>query len=135
VPPDADGAQRARSASEAFLFRRLETLAPTKGRFAVNTKLPIPFDGTGNLEVDLLCRDVRVAVELDGAQHLADRVEYRRDRRKDQLLQENGYLVLRFLAEDLGRDLDAVLDAILRALSHRASSGSVPLQFVRGGRM
>jgi very-short-patch-repair endonuclease len=26
----------------------------------------------------------------------------RRDRRKDRLLQENGYLVLRFLAEDVG---------------------------------
>ena len=46
------------------------------------------------------------------------RVAYRRDRRKDQLLQENGYLVLRFLAEDVGRELDLVLDAILRALSH-----------------
>ena len=98
VPPDAEGAQRARSASEAFLFRRLETLLATKERFAINTKLPIPFDGAGSLEVDLLCADARVAVELDGAQHLADRVAYRRDRRKDQLLQESGYLVLRFLA-------------------------------------
>jgi very-short-patch-repair endonuclease len=103
------------------------------GKF--NVKLPIPFDGAGNLEVDLLCADARVAVELDGAQHLADRVAYRRDRRKDQLLQESGYLVLRFLAEDLGKELDAVLDAILRALSHRASSGPAsPLHFVRGGR-
>jgi very-short-patch-repair endonuclease len=136
VPPDAEGAQRARSASEAFLFRRLETLLATKERFAINTKLPIPFDGAGSLEVDLLCADARVAVELDGAQHLADRVAYRRDRRKDQLLQESGYVVLRFLAEDLGRDLDTVLDAILRALSHRASAGtSVPLHFVRGGRL
>ena len=75
------------------------------------------------------------AVELDGVQHLADRVAYRRDRRKDPLLQESGYLVLRFLAEDLGRDLDTVLDTILRALSHRASSGSAaPLHFIRGGR-
>ena len=82
----------------------------------------------------VLCADARVAVELDGAQHLADRAAYRRDRCKDQLLQESGYLLLRFLAEDLGRDLDAVLDAILRALSHRTSSGSVPLQFIRGGR-
>jgi hypothetical protein len=31
---------------------------------------------------------------------------YRRDRRKDQLLQENGYLVLRFLAEDVGKELN-----------------------------
>ena len=135
VPPDAEGAQRARSASEAFLFRRLETLMATKGRFAVNTKLPIPFDGAGSLEIDLLCADARVAVELDGAQHLADRIAYRRDRRKAQLLQESGYLVSRFLAEDLGRDLDTVLDAILRALSHRASSGpAAPLHFIRGGR-
>jgi very-short-patch-repair endonuclease len=43
----------------------------------------------------------------------------RRDRRKDTLLQENGYLVLRFLAEDVGKYLDQVLDAILRALSHQ----------------
>jgi len=31
VPPDAEGAQRARSASEAFLFRRLETLPGYEG--------------------------------------------------------------------------------------------------------
>jgi very-short-patch-repair endonuclease len=36
------------------------------------------------------------------------------------LLQENGYLVLRFLAEDLGKRLEEVLNAILRALSHRS---------------
>jgi very-short-patch-repair endonuclease len=35
------------------------------------------------------------------------------------MLQENGYLVLRFLAEDVGKDLDSVLDAILRSLAHR----------------
>ena len=47
---------------------------------------------------------------------------YRRDRRKDRLLQDNGYLVPRFLAEDIGKELDVVLDAILRAV-------------VRGGRL
>ncbi len=119
VPPDADGADRARSATEAFLFRRLETLPETKGRFRVNVALPIAFDGFGTLEVDLLCGDARVAVELDGAQHLADPIAYRRDRRKDQLLQENGYLVLRFLAEDVGKELDLVLDTILRSLAAR----------------
>jgi very-short-patch-repair endonuclease len=117
VPFDADGVDRARSATEAFLFRRLETLPETRGRFRVNTMLPIPFDGMGRLEVDLLCADARLAVELDGAQHLADPVAYRRDRRKDQLLQESGYLVLRFLAEDVGKELDLVLDAILRSVS------------------
>jgi very-short-patch-repair endonuclease len=102
VPPDAEGAARARSATERFLFRRIETLTSTKGRFALNARLPIAFDGQGNLEVDLLCAGTRVAVELDGAQHLGDPIAYRRDRRKDLLLQENGYVVLRFLAEDVG---------------------------------
>jgi superfamily II DNA or RNA helicase len=132
VPPNADGAVRARSATEAFLFTRLETLPETKGRFALNPTLPIAFDGQSGLEVDLLCADARLAFEIDGAQHLADPAAYRRDRRKDRLLQENGYFVVRFLAEDVGKELDTVLDTILRALSHRASA-TAPLQFVRRG--
>ena len=101
----------------------------------VNHTLPIAFDDRSGLEVDLFCADARVAVELDGGQHLADPVAYRRDRRKDQLLQEAGYFVLRFLAEDVGKELEMVLDTILRALSRRASiSPSAPLTFVPGGR-
>ena len=132
-PADADGVDRARSATEAFLFRRLETLPDTRGRFRLNVALPIPFDGQSRLEVDLLCADARVAIELDGAQHLADPVAYRSDRRKDQLLQENGYFVLRFLAEDVGKELDLVLDTVLRALTHRTQSASLasPLRVLR----
>jgi very-short-patch-repair endonuclease len=85
----------------------------------LNAELPIPFDGWGRMEVDLLCAQSRIAIELDGGQHLGDPDAYRRDRRKDALLQENGYLVLRFLADDVGKYLDQVLDAILRALSHQ----------------
>jgi superfamily II DNA or RNA helicase/very-short-patch-repair endonuclease len=135
MPEDAEGAARARSATEAFLYRRLDTLRETNGLFRVNVALPIPFDGFGTLEVDLLCADARLAIELDGGQHLADPIAYRRDRRKDQLLQENGYFVLRFLAEDVGRELDAVLDAIQRVLARRRQSAAkaAPLRFVRRG--
>lgn len=122
VSADAEGAARARSATEAFLYRRLETLVETRGRFRVNAALPIAFDGLVRLDVDLLCEDVRVAVELDGAQHLADPVAYRRDRRKDQLLQENGFFVLRFLAEDVGKELDLVLDTILRSVIRKTAA-------------
>ena len=52
-------------------------------------------------------------------EHLGDPEAYRRDRRKDQLLQEHGYFVLRFLAEDVGKCLEQVLDTILRVVSHR----------------
>lgn len=122
ISPEAMGTDRARSASEAFLFRRLESLPQTAGRFLLNVELPIPFDGRGRMEVDLLDADSRLAIELDGAQHLADPSAYRRDRRKDRLLQENGYFVLRFLAEDIGCNLDEILDSILRVLVNRQRS-------------
>jgi very-short-patch-repair endonuclease len=120
-PASADpvGLERARSATEAFLFQRLESLAETSGWFQLNVKLPIPFDGWSELEVDLYCGELKLAIEIDGAQHLADPVAYRRDRHKDALLQENGCHVLRFLAEDLGKHLDTTLDAIVRAMTHQ----------------
>ena len=117
--PEARGVERARSASEAFLYRRLETLPETKGRFQLNVRIPIPFDGQSQMEVDFVNEALRIAIELDGSQHLSDAEAYRRDRRKDRLLQQNGYLVLRFLAEDVGKDLDGVLDSILQSLAGR----------------
>lgn len=117
--PQAVGADQARSASEAFLFRRLETLPQTAGHFRLNVTLPIPFNERGSMEIDLLCAEAKIAIEIDGPQHLADPEAYRRDRRKDVLLQENGYFVLRFLAEDVGKHLGEILDAILRAIAHR----------------
>jgi hypothetical protein len=83
------------------MYRRLDTLRETNGRFRVNATLPIPFDGFGTLEVDLLCADARLAIELDGGQHLADPTAYRRDRRKDLRLR-----VLPYGAEHAFRRFD-----------------------------
>ena len=116
---NAEGVARARSASEAFLYRRLQTLPTTASLFRLNVDLPIPFDTQGRMEVDLLCEELRLAIELDGGQHLADAEAYRRDRRKDAALQQYGYFVLRFLTEDLGQRLDDVLDTIQRTLEHQ----------------
>jgi len=118
--PDAEGVARARSATEEFLYRRLQSLSGTANRFRLNVDLAIPFEGSGRMEVDLICSEARLIIELDGAQHLSDADAYRRDRRKDALLQENGYFVLRFLAEDVGKHLDQVLDMVLRTLTHQA---------------
>lgn len=117
--PDAEGIARARSASEAFIFRRFETLPVLAGKFRLNAWLPIPFNDHGQMEVDLLCEERKLVIEIDGLQHLSNAVAYRRDRRKDLLLQTHGYLVLRFLADDLGKELDTVLDTVLRAMANR----------------
>jgi very-short-patch-repair endonuclease len=116
---EAEGVNRARSASEAFLYRRLETLEATAGHSGLNVMLSIPFNNRGRMEVDFLCESSQLVIELDGQQHLADAEAYRRDRRKDAALQEHGYFVLRFLCDDLSKNLDDVLDAILRALEHQ----------------
>jgi superfamily II DNA or RNA helicase/very-short-patch-repair endonuclease len=120
-PPatDAEGPARARSASEAFLHRRLETHPQLTGQFQLNARLPIPFNDHSEMEVDFLCAPAQLVIELDGLQHLTDPATYRRDRRKDALLQLHGYFVLRFLTDDLGKNLDHVLDQILRVFSSR----------------
>lgn len=76
------------------------------------------------MEVDLIDSRSRLVIELDGGQHLANADAYRRDRRKDALLQEHGVFVLRFLAEDVGKQLDKVLDAILRVIAKRGSKST-----------
>ncbi len=119
--PTPEGHAHARSATEAFLYRRLQTLPLTRGRFKLNARLPIQFDDRGEMEIDLLDAEARLAVELDGPQHLADPEAYRRDRRKDFLLQENGYLVLRFLTDDVSKRLSDVLDTLTRILVSRTT--------------
>ncbi|MEQ9410702.1 MAG: DEAD/DEAH box helicase family protein [Fuerstiella sp.] len=111
VTVEASGVDFARSASEAFLFGRLQTLDATRDQFRLNQNLPIAFNGWGNMEVDFLHVRHRLVIELDGGQHFANEDAYRRDRRKDAMLQENGYFVLRFLAQDVGAKLNDVLDA------------------------
>jgi len=120
----AEGVERARSASEAFIFRRFETLPAFAGQFQMNAMLPIPFDDRGQMEVDLFCENAKLVIEIDGGQHLGDAAAYRRDRRKDALLQTHGYFVLRFLADDLGKELDSVLDTVLRVLVGRVPVSS-----------
>jgi hypothetical protein len=41
LDPEAPEAERARSATEAFLYRRLQTLPETAGKFSLNVELPL----------------------------------------------------------------------------------------------
>ena len=86
------------------------------GRFELNAALDFPF-GPRRAEVDLLCRSPRIAVEVDGYFHFRAPDGYRRDRAKDWELQRRGYLVLRFLAEDVIANIEMIRDRILDALN------------------
>jgi very-short-patch-repair endonuclease len=117
IPPTTQADDdRARSAAERFLFTFLESLPDTAGRFELNGTLYFRF-GTRLAEVDLLCRSPRVAIELDGYFHFLAPDDYRRDRAKDWELQRRGFVVLRFLAEDVIPELEMIRDRILDALT------------------
>jgi len=108
----------ARSVAEAMLFEALEATSATRGRFELNGRLSV-FFGSDAAEVDLLGRQDRIAIEIDGYHHFADADGYRRDRRKDVLLQTQGLLVVRLLAEDVTRDPREAVNTVCRALAYR----------------
>lgn len=85
VASDAEGAERARSATERFLFQRLQTLPETKNASASMLICRSPSTVWDDWKSTCFA-PMRVAVEPDGAQHLADPIVYRRDRRKDRVL-------------------------------------------------
>lgn len=111
----------ARSAAEAAMFEALEATPTTAGRFRLNESLSVVF-GDRAAEVDLLSRGDGIAIEIDGYHHFNDAAAYRRDRRKDLLLQTQGLLVLRFLAEDVMRDPRDAVSTVVQALAYRRIS-------------
>lgn len=110
----------ARSAAEAALYQALEATPATAGRFELNGYLSVRF-GSVACEVDLLSRADGIAIEIDGIHHFADPSCYRRDRRKDLLLQTQGLIVIRVLAEDALADPREAITNVCQALAYRRS--------------
>jgi very-short-patch-repair endonuclease len=71
-------------------------------------------------------RSLNLVIEVDGYHHFQDPEAFRRDRRKDLELQKHGYLVARFLADDIVERLEDVMDAILKAVAFRRASVERP---------
>ena len=67
----------------------------------------------GSYIVDFACCRARLAVELDGGQHM-DNEAY--DRRRTAWLNQRGWRVLRFWNNELRENEEGVLGEILRAL-------------------
>lgn len=109
----------ARSLAERLLFLALEALPETRGLFELNARLAGVRFGPRDVEIDLCARSIGVAIEVDGPFHFLDADAYRRDRRKDALLQRSGLLVVRALASDVVEHLAGVLEAVLENVRHR----------------
>ena len=75
----------------------------------------------GTYVLDFACLSPKLVVEVDGSQHL-DQVSY--DARRSAWLEGQGYIVLRFWANEVLSETDGVVARIVEVLS--ASAGAAP---------
>nr|WP_225224943.1 DUF559 domain-containing protein [Cellulomonas sp. JH27-2] len=80
---------------------------------------------TGVGYVDLVVGG-RVVVELDGFEFHRSRAQFREDRRRDRALVAEGYLVLRFAAEDVLYRTDELVAAVACACAQAGVSRAIP---------
>jgi len=91
----------ARSLAERLLYEYLQVDPETANRFRLNATIAVCGWHRGKMELDLSCADAKIAIEVDGYYHFLHAGRYRLDRRKDWLLQQRDWWVLRFLADDV----------------------------------
>ncbi|MBE0427650.1 MAG: endonuclease domain-containing protein [Nitrospirae bacterium] len=65
----------------------------------------------GNWIVDFFCNKLMLAIELDGYTHSFEEV-FKKDKEKEQSLQELGITILRFKDEDVMNNVEGVLEHI-----------------------
>ena len=63
----------------------------------------------GKYIVDFVCYEKRVIIECDGSQHLA---QEKKDQKRDQWFQGQGYRVLRFWDNDVLQNTSGVLEKV-----------------------
>jgi very-short-patch-repair endonuclease len=68
----------------------------------------------GSYILDFACREVKLAVEIDGSQHL-DRLA--QDRERTEFLESLGWRVIRFWNSEVSDNPDGVAEAIIREVS------------------
>ncbi len=68
--------------------------------------------------VDFCCRRARLVVELDGSQHYTER-EKSYDKERTDIIESQGYKIIRFSNYDVEKNFDGVCAEIEKALSDR----------------
>lgn len=96
--------------AEQILWRRI------RNRQLLNAKFRRQFI-LGSYIVDFVCLEQRLAIEIDGSQHLQNK-SY--DDKRSAHLIHHGFAVIRFWNHEVLGDIDAVLEVILNNLSQSA---------------
>jgi len=83
----------------------------------------------GAYVLDFACLDPKLAIEVDGSQHL-DQASY--DARRDQWLEAQGFQVLRFWSNDVMSQTDAVVSRIFEVVQRAKTLAPTPALPQRG---
>jgi very-short-patch-repair endonuclease len=101
--------------AERALWNRLRSRALCGMKF-------VRQEPVGPYIVDLVCREQRLVIEVDGGQHGASS----RDSIRDRWPRNHGYRVLRFWNNDVIANADGVLEAIVSSLQKESLPQPVP---------
>ncbi len=111
--PPVAGRPHHNSRAEKLLEAALVEVAWSQGR-AWNQ----PYPNRPGFVIDLMWADERCAVEVDGPDHRGA-LKFAKDRRRDVLLQLDGYAVLRFTNDRIISELDQVLAELKQFLEQQ----------------
>ena len=109
--------------AEVMLWRHLRQLE-TKGTH-FRRQVPI-----GPYVADFACMAARLIIEIDGSHHGEDETK-KRDEKRSQWLETEGYRVIRFWNNDVTQSPEGVLDVIYAALYGSRESEPVRLKHER----
>ena len=100
--------RRNRTATERALWHELRRLKSIGYKF----RQQVPIDHT---IVDFACLASRLIIEVDGATHSTE-ADVERDQIRQQYLEQQGFVVLRFWNDDVRTDIERVMDQIVHVL-------------------
>lgn len=104
------------SPGEQLLAARLQADSELAGLFAFNQELSLP--GGPRYIVDLLWRQGRLAVEVDGYRWHSDPATFRQDRHRDYELLLQGFVVLRLTHDEVVADVASAIEKIRRVAAY-----------------
>ena len=77
--------------------------------------------GIGPYIVDFYCPEQSLVIEVDGDSH-ADADQVVKDKQREQYLQSLGLRVIRYINDDIVKNLDGVLEDLAERISSRSTS-------------
>ena len=85
-------------------------------------QVPTTSDDGEQWRLDFVYPQHKVHIEVDGRRYHAGRTEQRADRRRDNFMNTEGWIVLRFTWEDVMNDPGYVVEQVLKALGRKPAT-------------